>query len=144
MKILQKTFNLKEWSGNATLTYDYKTPWREKFAHKIPTLWWQGNLQIGNNSLHDAGSQIAAHKWLTNLSSGFSYHSLSAQNPNRVAVEPLGTHYSKWHQMNWECQRVSHNASFWKSQTSSVNDSIYDLYRVFLEIPVKIASWECW
>ena len=41
-------------------------------------------------------------------------------------------------QYNRACQRVSHNALFWKSQTNSVNDSIYDFVGVFLEIPVKL------
>ena len=35
------------------------------------------------------------------------------------------------------CKWVSHNALLWESQTHSVNDSIYDFDRVFLEIPVK-------
>ena len=34
------------------------------------------------------------------------------------------------------------NAIFWKSQTQSVNESIYDFDWVSLEIPVKIALWE--
>ena len=38
--------------------------------------------------------------------------------------------------------QISHNA-FWNSQTHSVNDSIYDFDRVFLENPVKNALWEC-
>ena len=32
---------------------------------------------------------------------------------------------------------LSNNASFWKSQTNSVNDSIYDFDWVILEIPIK-------
>ena len=32
---------------------------------------------------------------------------------------------------------VSHNALFWKSQTHSVNDSIYNFEIVFLEFPEK-------
>ena len=35
------------------------------------------------------------------------------------------------------CLWVSRNALFWKSQTHSVNDSIYNFDWVFLEIPVK-------
>ena len=35
------------------------------------------------------------------------------------------------------CQWVSHNALFWKSQTHSVNDTIYNFNWVLLEIPVK-------
>ena len=38
---------------------------------------------------------------------------------------------------NRACLWVSHNALFWKSQTHSENDSIYDFNWVFVESPVK-------
>ena len=39
--------------------------------------------------------------------------------------------------INRACQWIFHNALFWKSQTHSVNESIYGFDGVFLEIPVK-------
>ena len=42
-------------------------------------------------SLHDAWSQTAAHRGLTPLSIGLSYHSLSAQIPCQVELEVVAT-----------------------------------------------------
>ena len=44
---------------------------------------------------------------------------------------------SKAMDTNRACQWVSHYALFWKCQTHSVNDSVYDFELVFLEIPVE-------
>ena len=107
------------------------TPWLMVVTSNSSTKGWYG-MSPPSSEWYDI--VWALRLWHAPASAGMIYIAVWAQC---IHYQQIQTHFSR------ACLWVSRSALFWKSQTHSVNDSIYDFdWNSWFQW--KCAFWECY